>query len=175
MAAGDIVTNGDTGREDAFIEIATAAGGVAKALVVIQRSPTGAAATTAIDQSTPGSTNGVVAAPNTTGGLSIARLNTSAGANIKTTAGQIYGGIITNSNAAIRYLHLYNKASAAALTTDTPVATIPLPPSASVQVTTDGLGAAFSTGISWAFTTDDIAIPATAGATTDIHGTLFFK
>jgi hypothetical protein len=114
-------------------------------------------------------------APATTGGLLQSRLIASAGANIKAAAGQVYGGVVTNSNAAIRYLHLYNKASAATLSTDTPVASYALPPSASVQITTDGLGAAFATGISWAFTTDDIAIPTTAGATTDIHGTLFYK
>lgn len=113
--------------------------------------------------------------PATTGGLSIARLVGSAGANIKASAGQLYGGTVTNSNAAIRYLHLYNKASAATLSTDTPVATIPLPPNASVMVDCSSLGAAFATGISWAFTTDDITIPTTAGATTDIHGTLFYK
>jgi hypothetical protein len=115
------------------------------------------------------------AAPNIDGGLSIARLVGSAGANIKAAKGQVYGGVFTNTNAAIRYLHLYDKASAATLSTDTPVATIPLPPNATVQITTDGIGAAFSTGISWAFTTDDVAIPTTAGATTDLHGALFYK
>lgn len=124
-----------------------------------------------------GDTNGayVVPKPVTTGGLSIARLVGSAGANIKASAGQVYSGIFTNTNAAIRYLHLYNKASAATLSTDTPVVTIPLPPNATVQFTSDGVGAAFATGISWTYTTDDIAIPTTAGTTTEIHGTLFYK
>lgn len=44
MAAGDIVVEGDTGREAAFIEIATAGGGVAKVPVVIVRNADGTAA-----------------------------------------------------------------------------------------------------------------------------------
>jgi hypothetical protein len=38
-----------------------------------------------------------------------------------------------------------------------------------------GMGGAFATGISWQFTTDDIAIPTTAGASTDIHGFVTYK
>lgn len=118
---------------------------------------------------------GVVPKPATTGGLSIARLVGATNGVIKASAGQLYGGTFTNTNAAIRYLHLYNKATAGTLSTDTPALTIPLPPNVSVMVDFSSLGAAFATGISWQFTTDDIAIPATAGATTDLHGFAAFK
>lgn len=107
-------------------------------------------------------------------GESIARINsTLVGANIKASAGRLYGGTLTNHNAAARYVHFYNKASAAVVGTDTPVATIGLAPNATVNFG-DALGMAFATGISWAVTTDNIAIPATAGAAGDISGTLQF-
>ena len=134
----------------------------------------GAEGTTAVPVSTANPLP-ITPTPLTAGGVTIARLVNSTGANLTASAGQVYGGIFTNTNAAIRYLQLYNKATAATLSTDTPVITIPLPPNATVQLTTDGLGAAFATGISWAFTTDDVAIPTTAGAAADIHGTLFYK
>ena len=126
---------------------------------------------------TYGDTTGafVVAKPTISGGLSIFRLVNSAGANIKASAGQIYSGVFTNTNIVTRYLHLYNKATAAVLSTDTPVATIPLAPSVAVAITLANIGAEFTLGIAFAFTTDNIAVPVTAGLATDIHGTLFYK
>lgn len=124
-----------------------------------------------------GDTNGswMVPKPVTSGGLLISRLINATSGVVKASAGQLYTGTLTNSNAAIRYLEIYNKATAGTLSTDTPVMTIPLPPNATVMVDFSGLGGAFATGISWQFTTDDIAIPTTAGATTDIHGFLTYK
>lgn len=131
-------------------------------------------ATTAVQR---GDTNGtyVVPKPVTAGGLLIKRLIAATNGVIKASAGQLYGGTFTNSNAAIRYLQIYNKATAGTLSTDTPVLTIPLPPNVSVVVDFASLGAEFTTGISWQFTTDDIAIPTTAGASTDIHGAATYK
>lgn len=124
-----------------------------------------------------GDTNGnyTVAKPVTTGGLSVSRLIAATSGVIKASAGQLYTGLFTNSNAAIRYLQIYNKATAGTLSTDTPVITVPLPPNVSVMIDFSAIGGAFATGISWQFTTDDIAIPTTAGATTDIHGFVTFK
>jgi hypothetical protein len=124
-----------------------------------------------------GDTNGTytVVKPVTAGGLSISRLVGATSGVIKASAGQIYTGTFTNTNAAIRYLQIYNKASAGTLSTDTPVLTVPLPPNQCVMIDFDNLGGQFTTGISWQFTTDDIAIPTTAGATTDIHGFASFK
>jgi hypothetical protein len=124
-----------------------------------------------------GDTTGTFTVPKpvTSGGLSIARLIGATSGVIKASAGQLYTATLTNSNAAIRYLQIYNKATAGTLSTDTPVMTIPLPPNASVMIDFSGMGGAFATGISWQFTTDDIAIPTTAGASTDIHGFVTYK
>lgn len=113
--------------------------------------------------------------PLASGGLLLKRLVGAANGVIKGSAGQLYSGTFTNTNAAIRYLQVYNKATAGTLSTDTPVLTVPLPPNVSVVVDFAGIGAEFTTGISWQFTTDDVAIPTTAGATTDLHGFATYK
>ncbi len=118
---------------------------------------------------------GIIPTPNTSGGLSIQRLVGATNGVIKASAGQLYSGTFTNTNAAIRYLQIYNKATAGTLSTDTPALTVPLPPNVSVMVDFASMGGAFATGISWQFTTDDIAIPTTAGASTDIHGFCTYK
>jgi hypothetical protein len=125
----------------------------------------------------PGSTAGsyTVPKPVTSGGLTPLRLVGATNGVIKASAGQLYTGTLTNANAAIRYLQIYNKATAGTLSTDTPLMTVPLPPNATVMIDFSGIGGAFATGISWQLTTDDIAIPTTAGSTTDIHGYVTFK
>lgn len=128
-------------------------------------------------QATPGNTTGAftIPKPTTSGGVSIARLIAATNGVIKASAGQLYTATLTNTNAALRYLQIYNKATAGTLSTDTPAMTIPLPPNASVMIDFSGMGGQFTTGISWQFTTDDIAIPTTAGAATDIHGFVTYK
>lgn len=124
-----------------------------------------------------GSTSGLFNVPQavTSGGLSISRLIGATSGVIKASAGQLYTATLTNTNAAIRFLQIYNKTTAGTLSTDTPLLTIPLPPNASVMIDFSAIGGAFSTGISWQFTTDDVAIPTTAGASTDIHGFVTYK
>lgn len=119
-----------------------------------------------------GSSQDVVAKPGTSGGLTLARVVTGTTGTIKASAGQAYWLTVYNVNAAVRYLHLYNKASAPTLSTDTPVLTIPLAATGVRDINIATLGAAFSTGIAWAYTTDDIAIPATAGTSTELHFTM---
>lgn len=72
--------------------------------------------------------------------------------NVKSSGGKVYHIIAINLNAAIRYLKLYNKASAPTVGTDTPVAVIPLPPNVPVVIAT-AVGMQMSTGISYALTT----------------------
>lgn len=75
--------------------------------------------------------------------------------SVKASAGQLYWLHVTNLNAAVRYLKLYNKASAPTVGTDTPVYTFPIPAS------TTGAGfvlclpvpITFTTGIALALTT----------------------
>jgi hypothetical protein len=75
--------------------------------------------------------------------------------SIKTSAGQLYWLYVTNLNAAVRYLKLYNKASAPTVGTDTPIHTFAIP------ADTTGAGfvltlphpITFATGIALALTT----------------------
>jgi hypothetical protein len=116
-----------------------------------------------------------VAKPGTSGGLSLSRVVTGTTGVIKASAGQAYWATVYNVNAAVRYLHLYNKATAPTLSTDTPVLTIPLMGAGVRDINITALGAEFTTGISWAYTTDDIAIPTTAGTSTELHATFGYK
>lgn len=75
-----------------------------------------------------------------------------------------------NLNAAVRYLKLYNKASAPTVGTDTPIATLPIPASttgAGFMLPIPG-GVAFSTGIAYAVTTGVADSDTTAVAANEI-------
>lgn len=125
-----------------------------------------------------GDTNGVytVAKPVTAGGLTAARVVTGTTGVIKASAGQLYQLRAMNTNAAARYLHLYDKATAPTLSTDTPVYTIPLAASSvPAELNWANIGLAFATGIAWAYTTDDIAIPVTAATSTELHFSAAYK
>lgn len=75
--------------------------------------------------------------------------------SLKASAGTLYFLYAVNLNAAVRYLKLYNKASAPTVGTDTPVATLPIPASATGAgfVLPMDPGMDFSTGIAYAVTT----------------------
>jgi len=75
--------------------------------------------------------------------------------SLKASAGTLYQLYAVNLNAAVRYIKFYNKASAPTVGTDTPVATFPIPASATgagFQINFDP-GFDFSTGIAYATTT----------------------
>ena len=75
--------------------------------------------------------------------------------NVKGSAGALGFIYAINLNAAVRYLKLYNKATAPTVGTDTPVATLAIPASttgAGFMLPIPG-GAAFTTGIGYATTT----------------------
>lgn len=97
--------------------------------------------------------------PQTANGLSISRTLSAASTNatsVKGSAGQVYTVIAHNINAAVRYLKLYNKATAPTVGTDTPVMTLPIPANAAgagFVLDTGGMGIAFATGIGYAITT----------------------
>jgi hypothetical protein len=97
--------------------------------------------------------------PTTSGGCTIDRTISAATTNpksVKASAGQVYTIIAVNLNAAVRYLKLYNKASAPTVGTDVPVMTIPIPGNtagAGIVIDTGAMGAAFATGIALAITT----------------------
>ena len=85
--------------------------------------------------------------PATSGGLSIYRnLDTGTGANIKSSAGQVFGWYVYNNAATTRYVKLYNASSAPTAGSGTPVITIPIPAGAAANVEFSH-GIAFSSGI----------------------------
>lgn len=118
-------------------------------------------AVTAISNALPAGTNtigDVGLAPRTSGGLTMHKTISAATTNatsVKASAGQVYSVQVFNTNAAARYLKLYNKASAPTVGTDTPVKTLTIPGA----TTGAGLvlswpqGLAFGTGIAFALTT----------------------
>jgi hypothetical protein len=91
--------------------------------------------------------------PVTSGGLSIYRDISAgtAGANAKTSAGQLYGYYLANTGTVTAYFKLYNKASAPG-TADTPVLTLPLFGTAAANVAFPN-GIEFSAGIGVRVTT----------------------
>lgn len=97
--------------------------------------------------------------PQTANGLSISRVLSAASTNatsVKGSAGQVYTIYAHNINAAVRYLKLYNKATAPTVGTDTPVMTLPIPGNtagAGFVLDTGGMGIVFGTGIALALTT----------------------
>ena len=79
---------------------------------------------------------------------------------VKASPGQVWEIIVNNVNAAVRYLKLYNKATAPTVGTDVPVLTLAIP-AASVQQCRLW-GADFTAGISFATTTEATDVGATA-------------
>lgn len=100
-------------------------------------------------------------AASTSGGASPYRLASSAATtnatNVKASAGTVYGVSLANTNASLRYLHLYDKASSPTVGSDTPVISFPVPASGGGIVRTFPTGIKFTSGISFAMTTDAAA------------------
>lgn len=96
------------------------------------------------------------------------------GVVIKASAGQVYSVLVHNANAAVRYLKLYNKATAATAG-DTPVATILLPVTSQSNIQLAGsIGAAFSVGISARCTTGLADADTGAPSANDIYISVFY-
>jgi hypothetical protein len=83
-------------------------------------------------------------------------INSAASTNaafIKNSAGTVYNIFASNTNAAVRFVKFYNKASAPTVGTDVPVITIAIQPNATVHADMGTLGHRFATGIAIAITT----------------------
>lgn len=89
--------------------------------------------------------------------------------SVKTSAGNVIDIFALNTNAAIRYLKLYNKASAPVVASDVPVLVIPLPPSQQIRIAPNG-PIRFATGIAYAMTAAIANTDATAVAADEITG-----
>lgn len=108
----------------------------------------------ASDQSAVPTTPGASAA---TGGIASTSRIVSAAASTnatsaKASAGRVYAIQGYNAAATVRYLKLYNKASAPTVGTDVPVKTLALPPGAGFAFDFP-IGYSFATGIAYALTT----------------------
>ena len=83
-------------------------------------------------------------------------INSAASTNatsVKNAAGNLFSITASNTNAAVRYVKLYNKASAPTVGTDVPVLTIPIPAGGVVNLNFGTPGFRFGTGIALAITT----------------------
>lgn len=101
--------------------------------------------------------------PNTVARLVSAAATTNA-TSVKASAGDVFTIAGYNAAAALRYLKLYNKATAPVVGTDTPFATLPLPASSGFAFDFPSLF--MDTGIAYALTTgvaDADAVALTAG------------
>lgn len=92
------------------------------------------------------------------GGIStVARLPTAAAStnatSVKGSAGRVYFVDCVNASAAMRFLKLYNKATAPTVGTDTPFATFAIPAGQRLSVKWADIGLYLSAGIAYAFTT----------------------
>lgn len=102
----------------------------------------------------------------------VARLISAAGTTNatagKTSAGDLWTATGYNAAATVRYLKIYNKASAPTVGTDTPVLTIALKPTDAFNL--QFCGQYFATGISFAFTTGSADADTGALTAADIVG-----
>lgn len=118
--------------------------------------------------------------PQTSGGLSIYKdLDVDEnGANVKASAGQVFGIHLTNvglsSGVDYLYVKLYNKATAPTVGTDTPVMTIPVKADASRDIEIPS-GAAFASGIGIGCTTAAADADTGAPATNELIATVLYK
>lgn len=90
--------------------------------------------------------------------------------NAKASAGDVFSIEATNTTAALKYLKLYNKATAPTVGTDTPFLTIPLQPSNAPTLRTFPNGLYLSAGISYALTGAAADADTTALAAGDVVG-----
>jgi hypothetical protein len=125
-----------------------------------------------------GATTGTpsIAASSSVTGTTIAKVLAAASVNntlVKSSAGRLYGYHLANPTTSWRYVKLYNKATAPVAGTDTPAATISLPPGGSVELH-HTVPLSFGTGIGYAITANPADLDATAVAANDVVGHLLY-
>lgn len=97
--------------------------------------------------------------------------------NVKASAGMVGSIICSNVNAAVRYLKLYNTSSAPTVGTSTVVHVIPIPGNTAGAgcVVSFGAGLEFTTGISFALTTEPTDAGTTGVAASEITVSIAYK
>ena len=95
------------------------------------------------------------------------KLNSAATTNatlVKAGTGQLYTVAVSNINAAIRYLKLYDKATAPTVGTDVPILTIAIPITGVTHINFGTFGLSYLLGLGLAITTVGTDADATATA-----------
>jgi hypothetical protein len=114
--------------------------------------------------------------PGVTPGVSIARKVAAATTNatsVKASAGALYGYVLSNKSTEVRYVKLYNKASAPTVGTDTPFMTIMVPKETTLHFAVP-VGIAMNTGIAFAITKGAADANAEAVAAEDVNLNLLY-
>ena len=107
----------------------------------------------------------------TTNGSTSTAVNSAATTNaafLKASAGMVYSVMAMNASAAVKYVRIFNKASAPTMGTDVPVMVIAIPATSSKEITIP-LGLKLSAGIAYAITNAAPAIDNTAVAAADVQ------
>ena len=116
--------------------------------------------------------------PVASGGASVYYLSSSAstnGANVKASAGQVYGYTVTNSNTSARYLRFYNTAGSPTVGSTATYMAVMIPGSGGVVVPIGSIGIAFGTGIAISLTTGAADTDTGSVAANEIKLTVFYK
>jgi hypothetical protein len=93
---------------------------------------------------------------------------------VKASGGVVTGYYLVNTNAAFRYVKLYNKASSPTVGTDVPRCVYGIPPESAANINLDP-PPAFATGIAIAIVTGIADSDATAVAANDVAVTLHYQ
>ena len=88
--------------------------------------------------------------------------------SVKASAGTLWSILASNTNAAVRYLKFYNKASAPVVATDIPAMVIALAPGVPITIHGGANGIRFSTGIALAITVNAVDNDNTAVAAAEV-------
>lgn len=96
--------------------------------------------------------------------------------SVKASAGNIHGGVLVNNSAAVKFLKLYNKASAPTVGTDAPVAVLGIAANGGNINLSDNSWAfaRFTTGIAYAITGAAADSDTTAVAANDVSGWILY-
>lgn len=94
--------------------------------------------------------------------------------SVKTAAGALASLYALNTNAAVRYLKIYDKASAPTVGTDAPVLTMALPASSGTPLNLGDNGLALANGLAFALTANATDADATAIGAGDVILTLLY-
>ena len=95
------------------------------------------------------------------------------GYSIKASPGSLFGYYITNLSASVRFIKLYNKASAPVVGTDIPMATLAISAGVTVNMR-DAAGIAFSNGIAIAATNLVADTDTTSPAANDVVANVYY-